>query len=416
MNALARWCRPGRLFLVGGVICLAAGNAAAQAVGAGPLTTALANTEPLTGVIRLGSLRLAPGLTIKELGTDDNVFDEALDPKRDRVIAGTPDVSLFTRTRFLQLAGYLGSDMQYYHKYKSERSVGLSYKGRADVLLGRLTPFVGAGKTSNRTRANGEIDVRADLQINELSYGIAYDLSAHAKFFVAAVQTDTDFRDAFQSGVSLDQSLSRRETEYMVGVRTELTPLLRLETRGSVKRDRFSITPSRDGESYRGEVALLFDPAAVISGSASLGYDDYTPVDPLVAGFRGLSANGGLTYRVLEIGRLNVAFNRGRQYSFDIEEAYYILNGGFLSWTQRLFGEVDLQVQASRSVFDYGERREGSPKRTETLDMVNGNVGYNLRNKTRVALNYELDERRSPALPSRNFFRRRIFLSWLVAF
>lgn len=415
MNALAKWCRPGRLFLAGSIVCLAAGSAAAQAVGSGPLTGTLAATEPQTGVFRMGSFRLAPGITVREIGTDENVFDEPVDPKKDWVAAGTPDLSLFTRTRFLQFSGYAGSEMQYYRTYESERAIGHAFKGRADVLIGRVTPFFGAGETSNRTRATGEIDVRANLKINELSAGIAYDLSEHSKLFVAGAQTETDFRDAFQSGISLDQTLSRRETEYMVGARTDLTPLLRMELRGSYREDRFRFAPSRNGDSYRGEISLLFDPAAVITGSAALGYDDYTPVDPLVTGFRGLTANGALTYRVLEIGRLNLSFNRGRQYSFDIEEAYYILNAGFIAWTQRLAGDVDLQVQGSRSLFDYGERREGSAKRKETLDMVNGNVGYNLRNKTRVSLNYQLDERRSP-LAERKYFRRRVFLSWLFAF
>ena len=87
-------------------------------MGSGSLTSTLAETEPATGALRIGPLRVAPGLTIREIGHDDNVFDEAENPKEDWVIAGTPDVSLFTRLRFVQLSAYFGSEMQYYHEYR----------------------------------------------------------------------------------------------------------------------------------------------------------------------------------------------------------------------------------------------------------------------------------------------------------
>ena len=59
---------------------------------------------------------------------------------------------------------------------------------------------------------------------------------------------------------------------------------------------------------------------------------------------------------------------------------------------------------------------KASAARTDTLDAVAASVGYNLRNRTRISLNYELAERRSPAYVERNYDRTRIYLSWAYAF
>ena len=414
MRSLATFVRRGAMLLVAG-LALAAAPASAQAVGSGPLTSSLADKEPTSGVLRAGPLRLAPGLSIREIGHDDNVFDEAADPKEDWVVAGTPDISVFMRVPLLQLAAYAGSDMQYYHTYESERSIGYSYRGRADFLLSRIFPFVGGGSVRNRTRPNGEIDVRADQRTDELSGGIGYSLAEHASMFGAAIQSQFDYEDAFEDGVSLGQSLNHRSTEYQAGFKTDLTPLLSMNLHASYTEDEFDNEPARNGESRGISAAFAFDPDAVISGVATIAFEDYKPVDPLVEPFRGVTGSASISYPLLEIGRFNFAFNRATQYSFDVAEAYYLEHTFRLIYTQRLIGELDLQGQAARSMFDYGHRA-GAEERRDTLEMYNGNLGYNLRNRTRVAMNYEYARRRSPAIAERNYIRRRIYLSWLVAF
>jgi hypothetical protein len=122
-----------------------------------------------------------------------------------------------------------------------------------------------------------------------------------------------------------------------------------------------------------------------------------------------------LTYSILEVGRLTGNFNRGQEYSFDEVDAYYLDTTFGLSYTHRLFGEVDAQVRGGHSTFNYGFRA-GSADRDETLDIGAASVGYNLRNRTRIALNYELSRRRAPAVVERNYDRTRIYLSWLYAF
>ena len=60
-----------------------------------------------------GPDEMAPGITIREIGWDFNVFNEpeAEGPKDDFVLAATPDVAMFSRLRFFKISAYAGADM-----------------------------------------------------------------------------------------------------------------------------------------------------------------------------------------------------------------------------------------------------------------------------------------------------------------
>jgi hypothetical protein len=390
---------------------------AQSAVGAGPLTSMLADTEPQTGVLIVGPVRLAPGLTLREIGYDSNVFDEPPEesPKEDYVLAAMPDVSAFTRLRFLRISAYAGSELTYYQEYESERSVGYAGRARVDVLLSRVRPFIGVGRVKTRQRPNGEIDVRADRLEEELSGGIAFDLSAHSLIYASWARNGSEYANALEDGIDLSQTLTRERNDYQAGLKTDLTPLLSVQLFGSVQDDVFKFDPRRNAKSTAALATFRIAPEAVVTGSITVGYKDMQPEDPRSKPFRGLTGTAAITYPFLEIGRFTVTAARGTEYSFDAEEAYFIENSAFVSYTHRLFSEIDAQVRGGRSLFDYSASLT-LPAHKDTLDVVAGSLGYNLRNRTRIALNYEYSKRRSPAITSRNYDRRRIYLSWLFAF
>ena len=400
------------------IMGLYAARAHAQSsVGAGPLTATLTDTEPATGVLSLGPMKLAPGLTVRELGWDDNVFDEAESegPKEDWVVAAQPDLSIFTRLRFVRLSAYGGAELTYYKKYESERSVGYAGRARVDFLLSRVRPFFGGGATRTRTRPNGEIDVRADRLEQEVSSGLAFDLSEHSLLYGAAFKSSSRYERALQDGVDLSTALSRDSFNYQGGLKTDITPLLSLQLLGSYQEDKFHSEPIRNSIGKGATAILRFAPEAVIAGQITMSYRDTHFADPGLEPFRGFVGNAALVFPVLEIGRITFVYLRGVEYSFDVAEAYYVENSGTLAYTHRLFGEVDLQGKVARSSFDYSARPTERPH-IDTLDTAGGSLGYNLRNRTRISLNYEYSRRRSPAFSARNYQRRRVFLSWLFAF
>jgi Putative beta-barrel porin 2 len=390
---------------------------AQSAVGAGPLTASLPDTEPTTGILMVGPIRFAPGVTIREIGYDSNVFDEPPEqsPKEDYVFSAMPDVSAFVRMRLFRVSAYAGSELTYYQKYESERSSGYSGRSRIDLLFSRVRPFVGFGRVRTRQRANGEIDVRADRLEEELSGGVAFDLSAHSLIYGSWARNRSQYENAIQDGIDLSQTLTRERDEYQAGIKTDLTPLLSVQLYGSYHEDVFKFDPRRDTKNTSGLATFRIAPEAVFTGFVTVGYKDLRPSDPFSKPFRGLTGSAAISIPILEIGRITVTGQRGTEYSFDAEEAYFVENSAFLSYTHRIAGAVDVQARAGRSLFDYSAR-DRLPAHKDTLDVAGGSVGYNLRNRTRIAVNYEYSKRRAPALASRNYDRRRIYLSWLFAF
>lgn len=390
---------------------------AQSSVGSGPLTSTLTDTEPTVGVLSMGRVRLAPGLTIREIGWDSNVFVESPqdDPKADFVAAMQPDLAAYTQLRFVRISAYAGAELAYYQKYESERSAGYAGRARVDFLLSRVRPFFGVADLRTRVRPNGEIDTRADRQERELSGGLAFDLSPYSLVYGSAFRMQHDLENAFEDGVDIGRTLSRESDNYQAGMKTDITPLLSVLLFASHQKDRFEFEPIRDAESWMGTATFHFAPDAVVSGQVVVAFRDMKFADPDVQPFRGLVGAATIIYPFLEIGHFSVAVQRGVEYSFDAADAYYLEQSATLAYTHRLFGEVDAQVKGSWASFDYDARRN-LPAHTDTLRTAATSVGYNLRNRTRIAMNYEWARRRSPALADRNYERRRAYLSWQFAF
>jgi hypothetical protein len=403
--------------MIMGHISLAATAFAQAAVGNGPLTATLTDTEPQSGVLTIGRVKVAPGITVQQLGWDDNVFDESAteSPKEDYLADLKPDISAFSQLRFVRFSVYGGSSLTYYQKYVSERSVGYDARGRVDLLLSRVRPFFGYGETRSRTRPNGEIDIRPNRVEKEASGGLAFDISPHAVIYASAFQARNKFDDALQDGINLGDTLTRDTYHYEGGFRTDLTPLLSMQLAGVYYEDRFPANSTRNALGKSGSATFRIATEAVVTGTINLAYHDIHYSDPGLKPFRGMLGNLAITYPFFEIGRFNLGLGRTVEYSFDAVEAYYLQNTGTLSYTHRLFGQVDAQGKASRSIFDYSARPT-QPPHTDTLDTAGGSLGYNLRNRTRIGLNYEYARWRSPAFSDRNYQRRRVFLSWLFAF
>jgi hypothetical protein len=396
--------------------CVGAAVAAAQAnVGTGPMTQTLPDTEPTSGVINVGRVRVAPGITVREMGWDSNVFDEGENPKTDYVASVAPDLSMFTRLRFLRVAAYGSGDFRYFKTYARERSVGYLFRGRIDFLVGRLRPFIAGGESTARTRPNGEIDVRAIQREQELSGGLAFDVSRYGQMYVAAHRFRPSYEDAFEEGTDLGDALNRETVEYSAGLRTELTPLTALTLSAGYSEDTFESAPLRNATTRSATASIRMGPEAAVSGTLSVSFKDVLPVDPSIRAFRGLTGRASLTYPFLEMGRFSVTATRNNEYSFAFDEGFYLENTIGLTYTNRLFAGIDAQATSSRSWFSYGFTSR-TPPRQDTFTLIGGSLGYNLRNRTRVAINYEYSRRTAPALPERNYDRRRVYLSWMFAY
>ena len=87
--------------------------------------------------------------------------------------------------------------------------------------------------------------------------------------------------DESYEGASLQQNLNRNITIYGGEVQVAMTPLSSLGASVNYYTDRFLYAPERDGNGLRYMVGVPFQPLALISGRAEVGYMNYKPVrDP----------------------------------------------------------------------------------------------------------------------------------------
>ena len=393
------------------VVVMSGGRAAAQQ----STLAALPEDPPAVSLYRLGSVLVNPTLTVPEVGQDSNVFNDDTAPRQDFVVKFTPRVDFFSDFGLFRLAAEAGTTFTYYHRFESERSIAEQVRGRLTARLSRVRPWIGAASVRSNERTV-EIDSRAKRSDRELAAGVQFDVSPLAVLMVSANRLNVAYSDDdAYLGTSLGEELNRTTDAVSASLRFQATPLTTLTFTGYVGRDTFEFADSRDAKSRGGEVAVNFGSEAVIRGRLAVGFRDHAPVDPTLAGFRGMTGRGGVTTVLPWRAILGADYVRDVQYSYDEAEGYYVENGADVVYTQRIGGPFDVQVKVGRHALDYSARL-ASPARSEALRSYQGGIGYSVESGSRVGINYEFADRVGEPTVDRPFSRRRLFGSFTYEF
>ena len=379
------------------------------------LLDALPPSEPTTFAYRLGPLQANPGLQIREIGVDTNVFDEPVNPKKDYVIGLTPTLGLYSRLGFTQFFGSIDTDLTYYHKYTSERSVSRSFRGRLNFDLSRLRPVLGAAYVESGDRPNAEIDLRARRKQTELNAQLGYEISPLVRVYAGAKRANTTYDDTevFQA-VNLDDVLSRRTESAEAGVYIAATPFTTVQVYAGTSRDKFAAAPLRDTDSSVGNVQVTFGTDAILRGTARVGFRSTNPVDPKVRDFKGLITSTTLSTTGFWRGRIDLTLNRDIDYSFEEQSGYFVATTVDLAYNQRIAGAWDFELRGSRTGMDYSSVE--AEARQDVRLIYSAGVGYNLQSQSRIGFAYEYSERDSPERSDRRYTRRRVVGSWTYRF
>jgi hypothetical protein len=350
--------------------------------------------------VRLGPLLINPSLALTNLGVDTNVFRTATDPKRDFTFTVTPAANVWLGMGRTWVAGAVREDIVWYKTYASERSVNNRYAIGWLVPLARIAFDVGVDALRTRERPGFEIDVRAER--DELGYGAGVELRALSRtlFGIRGDRRVVDFgSDAVFRDRRLRDQLNRTDTSGAVTIRHELTPLTSITFAAGRRWERFEFEPSRDSESTTASAGVRFDPSALISGSASVGFRHFDPVTPDVPGFRGTTAAVDLAYVALGVTRIAVQASRDIQHSFRIEQPYYLQASFAGSLAQQIYGPLDVEARVGVSKLEYRNRSAAGATSIERVDRVRSygaGVGYHLGTDLRVGVNVDQQRRESP--------------------
>lgn len=361
--------------------------------------------------IHIGPLGLRPTVSITNVGNDSNVFNDADHPQEDFTATVVPRLAARLRGGRLLLSYGSATDMVYFKKLTSERSINFTTDVKLDANLGRLQPYVSAGWIDTKDRMNAEIDVRVPRTQRTLAAGVRILLASRTAVVVSARRFTLNFDDgAVFRGVDLTRTLNSRGDSVDAGVQLLLTPLTTFSITTSLQRDRFDAAPERDADTLRLIPALQFDPLSLIRGSVAVGYRRFRPLGPELPDYSGLVVQAGIGYTLMGRTKFDVDVTRDVQYSYEDLEPYYLSTGGRLTMTHQLVGALDVQALAGRQTMAYRHRLEPGEARRDQAETFGGGVGYRLRETMRLGFNWEINRRLS-ALDARRYVRRRLYAS-----
>ena len=212
------------------------------------------------------------------------------------------------------------------------------------------------------------------------------------------------------NGTNLAVALNGTTSNVAGTIRHELTALTSLSFDAGRVEDRFDTSPLRDADSTTAGVKVSFDPAALIKGSARVGYRDFRPLSSTVPGYQGTTLAVNLAYVLLGTTKFDVQATRDVQFSYDGNRPYYLQSGWGASIAQQIFGPVDVIAGFTKYDLDYRDRVGASvpvPAGTDMFRSYRLGGGYHLGKDVRVGVTVEQQKRMSED-PLRQFKGLRI--------
>lgn len=379
---------------VAGAFLLAVLGGAGPLMAQSPLPAEPTGTPPSS----IGPVALYPRFEITSIGVDTNVFNEAEDPKDDFTITARPSIEARLRFGPGRLSYRSSMDANYFHEYKEERSLDRFGELRAELRLTRLMAHVATSGLEASSRPNQEIDLRADRSLRTYGAGAMFAVLSRTALFVGARQEKHQFAvgQVFR-GEDLAEQLNNEMEAIDGGVRIALTTLTTFTLTASRERSTFDYSPDRNSTTLRITPRFEFDPNALLSGAAAVGFRKFTPSDATLEGYEGVVADVGVSYTRDRL-RVALKFRRDLDYSVEEREPYYVATTGSVVLTRKVGGPFDVQVLGSVDRFQYKRfnRLDDAglpPPGTDTTKTIGGGIGYLWRETTRLGLMYEWTSR-----------------------
>jgi hypothetical protein len=395
--------------------CLMMGLVAIAAVApAGAQTTQ--SSDPDTSTIRLGPLGITPTLMLRELGRDENVFNERENPKSDFTFTVEPRADLVFRPRGLKVTFTTASQYVYYREYKSERSTNTSAAVRVDFLLARFQPFVIASGKNTRERLNQEVDERARHHERVLGGGLNIKIGTRLTVGASARTTRLTFDEEANDfrGEDLARSFNNTNDAVDASAALQLTPFTLLTVAVTHEDQRFPLAPERDARSIRVSPTFSFSPEAVLTGSVSVGFRRFMPRTSALEPFTGVVAAATIGSTLWNRHRVEVLFGRDLRYSYETDTPYYLATGGTVTVTTQLVGPFDVRATGTRHLLEYrgNQTTLGEPDPgDDTATGYGFGAGYRIRERLRLGINADWSRRESQISSDREYRNRRIFAS-----
>ncbi len=322
---------------------------------------------------------------VSDVGVDQNVFNTYVNPRSDFTTALGPGVSWWLQARRLRVSATNTGQYLFFETYESQRGWNTTNRLKAELVLGRLTPFATGSYQNARNRQGYEIDARIRARSGSAIVGTELRLSRKTTLVLSEEHEQIRFDDG--SSGSLVDELNRRTASEHVQWRQAVTPLTTFVVKADAIRDRFDINGERDANSIRVMPGFEFKPFAVISGTAFVGFRALNPARATVPDYRGGVAAVSADYAI-RATRFTALVNRDLSFSFSRDRPYYALTDLGLGITRRVTNTWDARVQANRQTLAYRifAATSGSERPTEHGVQLSAGVGYRVGVTTRLGV------------------------------
>lgn len=382
---------------------------------AGPVAAQTSTpSDPDTSLIRVGPFAISPSLLLRDVGRDENVFNERDNPRSDSTFTVVPRAEVVFKPRGMRVAYSAATEYVYYQKYASERSTNVSSAVRADFLLSWFQPYVLASGINTRQRLNQEVDERARHRERVYGGGLTIKAGTRLSFGASARTTRLRFdEDATFRGESLARSFDSDIDALEGSTGVQLTPFTLVSLVVSRERQRFALAPERDSDSTRITPTFAFSPEAVLNGALAIGYRKFTPRSPTLPAYSGFVATATLGTTVWNRHRIESVLGRDIRYSYERETPYYLATGATVTITTRVVGPFDVRATGARHLLAYRGRTTAAETRPgdDTVTEYGGGFGYRVRERFRLGINAGWAHRDSQLSGDREYRNRRIFAS-----
>ena len=358
-----------------------------------------AGPDPANVRVRIGPLMMNPTITVSNIGIDHNVFNDPPDksPKQDFTVTVTPLSDFWIHLGPTWVTASLNESINWFQKYATERTTNGTYKLGWHAPLSRMAFKIDGSYIDARERPGFEIDTRAARQETLFSGALDFNALSKSSIGVSGSRQQTRFAEAARYlDTSLRTSLNRIDTSYGVNFRHQLTPLTAMNLNVTRSLARFEFSPDRDTNSTSANLSMTFAPAALLRGGVSIGYDDFRPVDVSLPGYQGMIGSADLTYVLLGSTRFAIIGGRAVQYSYDVNQPYYIQSRIAGSIAQQIFGPFDVQVRGDLAYLDYRNRAGVDvqvPARTDRVVTYGIGIGLHLGRDLRLSFNVDQNNR-----------------------
>jgi hypothetical protein len=408
-----------RLVILGVCVFIAGARPALAQGAAGSIPQSAPDASVVS--VRFGPFWMNQTIALTNLGIDNNVFNDPPDqnPKQDFTLTVVPQTDVWMSVGRTWVTGTLKEEITWYDKYASERSASNTYGIGWFAPLNTIELHAGSLWATLKDRPGYEIDERA-LRDEDTVFG-SFEVRALSKTLfgvsVSRQKVNYDSNDEFQ-GVNLQQELNVTTTTYGVTMRNEVTPLTSITIAAQRSQDRFEYSPARNSDSTVLNGTVTFDPAALIKGSATIGYRDFKPADPGVPGYDGLTASANLVYTLLGSTRFGFQMLRDVEYSYDQTQPYYLETGFDGSIAQQIFGPVDVLVRGGLHHLAYRDEVGAVVLVTDRVDVqktYGGGFGIHMGKNSRLGFNVDQVNRDSE-VPDRRYSNLKFGTSYTYNF